>query len=104
MPRFYFDVWEDETVIPDEEGLELESLDAAQREAAVSAVDIGRSQPPRGKVREITVEVKDENGFVLITATSTNGAPDDPCACVKAAAQFRIAVSMECGSECLGRL
>ena len=63
VPRFYFGMREDETVIPDEEGLELESLDAAEREAAVSAVDIGRSQLPHGKVREITVEVEDENGF-----------------------------------------
>ena len=69
MPRFYFDVREDGTVIPDEEGLELESLDAAEHEAAVSAAEIGRSQLPHGKVREITVEVKDEDGFVLITAT-----------------------------------
>ena len=69
MPRFYFDMREDGTVIPDEEGLELESLDVAKHEAAVSAVDIGRSQLPHGKVRETTVEVKDEKGFVLITAT-----------------------------------
>jgi hypothetical protein len=71
VPRFYFDVREDGTVIPDEEGLELESLDAAEREAAVSAVDIGRSQLPHGKVREITVEVKDENGLVLIAAATS---------------------------------
>jgi hypothetical protein len=71
VPRFYFDVREDGTVIPDEEGLELESLDAAEREAAVSAVDIGRSQLPHGKVREITVEVKDENGLGLIAATTS---------------------------------
>ena len=69
MPRFYFDVREDGKFIPDEEGLELESLDAAEHKAAVSSAEIGRSQLPHGKVREITVEVKDENGFVLITAT-----------------------------------
>ena len=69
MPRFYFDVREDGKVIPDEEGLELESLDVAEHKAAVSAAEIGRSQLPHGKVREITVEVKDEDGFVLITAT-----------------------------------
>ncbi|ANY78444.1 hypothetical protein BB934_09560 [Microvirga ossetica] len=71
MPRFYFDVREGARFIPDEEGLELESLDAAEREAAVSAVDIGRSQLPHGKVREITVEVNDENGLGLIAATTS---------------------------------
>ena len=69
MPRFYFDVREDGKFIPDEEGLELESVDVAEHKAAVSAADIGRSQLPHGKIREITVEVKDENGFGLITAT-----------------------------------
>ena len=34
MPRFYFDVREGACIIPDEEGSELDSLDAAEYEAA----------------------------------------------------------------------
>lgn len=40
MPRFYFDVREGEKFIPDEEGLEFDSLDAAEREAATAAAEI----------------------------------------------------------------
>ena len=35
MPRFYFDVREGPQFVPDDEGLELSDVDAAEREAAV---------------------------------------------------------------------
>jgi hypothetical protein len=38
VPRFYFDVREGASFTPDEEGLEFDSLDAAEREAAASAL------------------------------------------------------------------
>ncbi|WP_036345915.1 hypothetical protein [Microvirga sp. BSC39] len=69
MPRFYFDVREDGEIIPDQEGLECESLDAAEHLAAVSAADIGRDLLPKGNAREITIEVKDGDGFLLVTVT-----------------------------------
>ena len=43
MSRFYFDVREGASFIPDEEGLEFDSLDAAEREAATAAAEIGRT-------------------------------------------------------------
>ena len=42
MPRFYFGVREGATVVPDEIGLEFDSLDAAERAAADTAAEIGR--------------------------------------------------------------
>jgi hypothetical protein len=49
MPRFFFDVRENGTFSPDEEGLEFPDLDAAEREAAVAASDIARDRLPNGK-------------------------------------------------------
>jgi hypothetical protein len=56
MPRFYFDVREGATFIPDEEGLEFASLDAAEHEAACTAVEIGRDRLPTGDAREVRNE------------------------------------------------
>ena len=71
MPRFYFDVREDGLVLSDKEGFEFASLDAAEYEATVSATEIGRDRLPKGNAREITIEVKDENGFLLIAVTAS---------------------------------
>ena len=46
MPRYYFDLREDRTVVEDEEGLSLPDIDAAQREVAESA-NIGATPPRR---------------------------------------------------------
>ena len=62
MPRFYFDVREGARFIPDEVGVDLDSLDAAEHEAARAAADIWRDQLPKGDARDVTVEVKDDQG------------------------------------------
>lgn len=41
MPRFYFDVREGATFLPDDEGLELPNLDTAEREAEIAARSVG---------------------------------------------------------------
>ncbi|MEE1609708.1 DUF6894 family protein [Microvirga sp. CF3016] len=67
MPQFYFDVREGARFTPDEEGLELDSLDAAEREAAVAAAEIGRDRLPKGDSREIAIEVRDEHRQWVLT-------------------------------------
>ncbi len=67
MPRFYFDTREGPTFIPDEEGLEFPDLDAAEREAATAAAEMGRDLLPRGDARDITVEVRNEHGQQVLT-------------------------------------
>ena len=52
---------------PDEEGLELPNLDAAEREAAEAAAEIGRDRLPRGDSRDVTVEVRIEHGQRVLT-------------------------------------
>jgi hypothetical protein len=51
VPRFYFDVREGAQFIPDDEGLEFDSLDDAEREAAITAAEIGRDRLPKGDAR-----------------------------------------------------
>ena len=69
MPRFYFDVREGARFVPDDTGLELPDLDAAEREAAVGAAEIGRDRLPSGDAREVTIEVKNEHQQRVLTVT-----------------------------------
>jgi hypothetical protein len=41
MPRFYFDVRDNGSFTPDDEGCEFDSLDAAETAAAGAATEIG---------------------------------------------------------------
>jgi hypothetical protein len=56
MPRFYFDMREGARFTPDRVGIELDSLDAAEQEAARAAAEVSRNQLPKGNAREVTVE------------------------------------------------
>ncbi len=55
MPRLYFDVWEGATFIQAEEGLEFDSLDVAEYQAARMAAEIGQDRLPKGEDRLVTV-------------------------------------------------
>jgi hypothetical protein len=74
MPRFYFDVREGEKFTPDEEGLDLASLEAAKREFKVAAAAIGHERLPKEDAREVMVKVRDAGGrrvfFVTVTMTT----------------------------------
>ena len=67
MPRFYFDVREGARFVPDDEGLEFASLEAAEHEAACTAAEIGRDRLPTGDACEITVEVRNEHRQRVLT-------------------------------------
>ena len=54
---------------PDNEGLEFGSLEAAEYEAARTAAEIGREDLPKGKARDVTVEVRDEHGQPVLNVT-----------------------------------
>jgi hypothetical protein len=71
MPHFYFDVREGVRFVPDEDGLEFVDIGAAENEAAESAASIGRDLLPKGVARSVTVEVRNEHGQRVITATVT---------------------------------
>ena len=69
VPRFFFDIRDGSKFVADEEGMELPDLDAAEREAAEAAAEMGRDKLPGSKLRRIIVEVRDEEGQRLLTAT-----------------------------------
>jgi hypothetical protein len=58
MPRFYFDVSNGPNFIPDEDGFELGSLDAAEHEATQTLVQLGRDWLARS--REVSIQVRVE--------------------------------------------
>jgi hypothetical protein len=69
MPRFYFDVREGSRFMSDDDGLEFDELDQAEREAATAAAEIGRDRLPRGDAREVTIEVRNEHRQRVLTVT-----------------------------------
>ena len=71
MPRFFFDVREGVRFTPDDDGLEFPNIDAAEHEAAECAAAIGRDLLPKGVTRAVTVEVRNQHGQRVITATVT---------------------------------
>jgi hypothetical protein len=66
MPPFYFDVSEGEHVTHDAEGLQLESLEAAEREAIRTAGEIACEALPKRPNSEVSVLVRDEDGVLLL--------------------------------------
>jgi hypothetical protein len=58
VPRFYFDVSDGSESIPDEEGFELASLEAAEHEATQTLIQLGRDWLSRA--REVRMQVRDE--------------------------------------------
>jgi hypothetical protein len=67
VPRFYFDVREGDSFTRDANGLEFNSLNAAEYEATRAVAEIGREHLPTGKAREVPVEVRDEHGQQVLT-------------------------------------
>jgi hypothetical protein len=69
MPRYYLHVHDGVTLIPDEDGLEFETLTAAEYAAARMAADIGLRKLPTGEDCQVIVEVRDERHQRVVTMT-----------------------------------
>jgi hypothetical protein len=68
MPRYYFDMREGDEIAPDEEGMELRTLEAVQEEAARTLADMARDAirgHSNGAGHQMSIEVRDEAGPVL---------------------------------------
>jgi hypothetical protein len=65
MPRFYFDLQDNDGLVIDDEGVELD-VDALQKEAAFTMADAVRDKL-RGpaKAGEIAVQVRDDVGKIM---------------------------------------
>jgi hypothetical protein len=71
MPLYYFDVRDDQGFVPDDTGLEFESLEKAKAEASRALVDIARDRVPGPDRLVFVVEVRDENKHLLLEARLT---------------------------------
>jgi hypothetical protein len=70
MPRYYFDTFDGDALSQDDEGLELDGIEAARHEARKTLPDMARDKvPDDGDRRTMTVKVRDETGKVVITAS-----------------------------------
>lgn len=69
MPRFHFDVVEDGQTLPDDEGLDLLSVDVARLEAARAAAEMLRDRArERVESGDVSIVVRDGSGE-LFTVT-----------------------------------
>jgi len=68
MPRYYFDMREGDEIAPDEEGMELNTMQAVQEEAARSLADMARDAirgSPNGAEHRMSIDVRDDAGPVM---------------------------------------
>jgi len=67
MRRYYFDIREGDEIFPDEEGLELATIEKVQEEAARSLADMARdaARTIGGGSLQLSIEVRDDSGPVL---------------------------------------
>ena len=65
--RYFFDVHDGAVSVTDEEGTELDDLEAAGIEAARLLVELAKGRLPGARRRELMVYVRDGSGPVLRT-------------------------------------
>jgi hypothetical protein len=66
VPRFFFDTYDGDHLVPDETGLELDDLEAAKVEAQKALPDVAKEKLSDGHQRVFMVSVRDEAGQVLM--------------------------------------
>jgi hypothetical protein len=69
MPRYFFDTFDGERLIPDVEGLEMQDLAAAKSEAQKALPDLAGDAVPDCNHRTFVVSVRDEAANVVLRAT-----------------------------------
>lgn len=76
MPRYYFDVQEDDGWSVDEVGIELPDMDSAIREARLAIADMMRDALREQSGEGILIRIRDgADGPVLISVTLTTELP-----------------------------
>ena len=65
MPRYFFDTRDNDDFVEDEEGLELDGLEAVKVQAAKALAELARDVLPGSIKRVLAVEVRDERQPVL---------------------------------------
>jgi hypothetical protein len=62
MPRYFFDICENNQIATDELGIELPSLRAAEIEAAQSLADMAKDTPPTADRPDLEIAVRTKDG------------------------------------------
>jgi hypothetical protein len=68
MPHYFFDTRDGADLIRDEEGVELDSIEAARDEATRGLTDLAKDALPGALRRELAVEVRDRGDQALLRA------------------------------------
>jgi hypothetical protein len=71
MPRFFFDTYDGDFFAPDNEGQDLESIEAAKLQAQEALPDMAEDKLPDGDQRVFIVSVRDEAGQVVVRVALT---------------------------------
>lgn len=69
--RYFFDTYDNRSVLIDDEGLEFASFDKVKSEAAASLAEMAREVLPRSMQRNIAVKVRDDKDRPVLTAELT---------------------------------
>jgi hypothetical protein len=64
MMRYFFDIREGDKFVPDDEGIELPHVEAAQMEAARSLANLVRDKADSQPFSLMAVQVRDSDGLV----------------------------------------
>jgi hypothetical protein len=68
VPRYFFDTYDGELFVPDDQGQELEDLEAAKAVAQEELPQMAWDELPDGDQRTFIVSVRDEAGQVVMRA------------------------------------
>lgn len=69
MTRYYFDTNDGLSLAVDQTGLDLATMEEVRWAALDALPDMARDALPRRPVRELSVQVRDEQGKVVFTAS-----------------------------------
>jgi hypothetical protein len=68
MPHYFFDTRDGPDLVRDDEGLELDGIEAARDEATRGLTDLAKDTLPGALRRELAVEVRDGANQALLRA------------------------------------
>jgi hypothetical protein len=66
VPLYFFDTRDDDEFVRDDTGVNFDDLDAVKAEAARALAELARDVLPGSSRRELAIEVRDDQGPVLL--------------------------------------
>jgi hypothetical protein len=69
MPRYFFDVHSETTILDDEDGTELDGIDSAREAALAYLGETAMHELSHPKQDRLAIHVRDEGGETVLTAS-----------------------------------